>query len=140
MASCLSDPLIHYGKHFGRTRHALCSIRTLLKNGRLRLERVSNGDPGLTFRGRFGSTPIPSLSFDGSTFREEKEHHVFQSLLQMIPGLEARLLESSEEELRLIADLVRNLHYIGDRCSHADLPTRRFKRVSPVLDPTILRA
>jgi len=58
----------------------------------------------------------------------------------MIPGLEARLLESSEEELRLIADLVRILHLSVIGGSHADLCTRRFKRVSPVLDLTILRA
>ena len=55
--------------------------------------------------------PVLSFSPDGwNLHREEKEHHVFQCLLQMIPGLEARLMESSEEELRLIADLVRVLH------------------------------
>lgn len=33
LCSCLTDPLVHHGRHFGRTVHALCSIRTLLQNG-----------------------------------------------------------------------------------------------------------
>jgi hypothetical protein len=37
---------------------------------------------------------------------EEKEHCVFRALLRIIPGLENRLLESSDEEVRLVADLV----------------------------------
>jgi hypothetical protein len=36
-ASCLSDPLIGHGRHFGRTVHALCNIQALLANGILRL-------------------------------------------------------------------------------------------------------
>lgn len=42
--SCLSDPLIHHGRHFGRTLHALCNIHSLLTNGILRtieLDEVS---------------------------------------------------------------------------------------------------
>lgn len=42
--SCLSDPLIHHGRHFGRTLHALCNINSLLTNGVLRtieLDEVS---------------------------------------------------------------------------------------------------
>ena len=41
------------------------------------------------------------------THRERREHRVFKELLQMVPGLEERLLQSSEEEARLVADLVR---------------------------------
>ena len=41
-ARCLSDPLIHHGRHFGRTQHALCSIRTLLKNGVFRRTELDN--------------------------------------------------------------------------------------------------
>jgi hypothetical protein len=44
-ASCLSDPLIGHGRHFGRTVHALCNIQVLLANGILRLgERLD--EPG----------------------------------------------------------------------------------------------
>lgn len=39
-------------------------------------------------------------------FRERKEYAVFRDLLRMIPGLEGRLMESSEEEVVAIADLV----------------------------------
>jgi hypothetical protein len=39
--------------------------------------------------------------------RERREHRVFTKLLQMIPGLEERIMNSSEEEVGFIADLVR---------------------------------
>ena len=38
--------------------------------------------------------------------RERREHRVFSKLLQMVPGLEERLVGSSEPEVVLIADLV----------------------------------
>lgn len=40
------------------------------------------------------------------SLRERREHRVFMKLLQMIPGLEERLVQSSEPEVVLIADLV----------------------------------
>jgi hypothetical protein len=39
--------------------------------------------------------------------RERREHRVFTKLLQMIPGLEERIMNSSGEEVGFIADLVR---------------------------------
>lgn len=41
-----------------------------------------------------------------SVFRERQEYVVFRELIRMVPGLEARLMESSEEEIIAIADLV----------------------------------
>jgi hypothetical protein len=38
--------------------------------------------------------------------RERREHRVFRQMLQAIPGLEARLMGGSEEEVVFIADLV----------------------------------
>lgn len=38
--------------------------------------------------------------------RERREHRVFHSLLNTIPGLEERLMNSSPEEIRMIGDLV----------------------------------
>jgi hypothetical protein len=29
------DPLVHHGRHFGRTIHALCSVQALITNGLL---------------------------------------------------------------------------------------------------------
>jgi hypothetical protein len=39
--------------------------------------------------------------------RQRREYQVFTTLLQMIPGLEDRLVEGSEEGVVQIADLVR---------------------------------
>jgi hypothetical protein len=38
--------------------------------------------------------------------RERREHRIFQALLQMIPGLEERLMEGSNEDVIHIAELV----------------------------------
>jgi hypothetical protein len=41
--SCVTDPLVHYGRHFGRTEHALCCVHKLMQNGILRsVERAGN--------------------------------------------------------------------------------------------------
>jgi hypothetical protein len=39
--------------------------------------------------------------------RERREHVVFKKLIQMIPGLQERLVNGSEEDLLHVADLVR---------------------------------
>ena len=39
--------------------------------------------------------------------REHKEHTVFRKFLRSVPGLESHLMSFSEEEVILIADLVR---------------------------------
>jgi hypothetical protein len=31
----VTDPLVHHGRHFGRTVHALCNVQSLLTNGLL---------------------------------------------------------------------------------------------------------
>ena len=33
VASRMGDPLIHYGRHFGRTVHAMCNVQVLLAQG-----------------------------------------------------------------------------------------------------------
>ena len=45
-----------------------------------------------------------------SRLRDRREHRIFKQLLQMVPGLEQRLMNSPEEELVLVADLVRFVH------------------------------
>jgi hypothetical protein len=37
LPSCVGDPLVHYGRHFGRAVHAMCSIQALLTNGIVRM-------------------------------------------------------------------------------------------------------
>jgi hypothetical protein len=40
------------------------------------------------------------------SIRERREHKVFQQLLLMIPGIEERLMEGSDEDIVHIAELV----------------------------------
>jgi len=42
-ASCSGgpDPLVHHGRHFGRTVHALCTVGALLNNGILRMGELA---------------------------------------------------------------------------------------------------
>ena len=39
-------------------------------------------------------------------YRARKEHRVFEKLLQMVPRLTERLVEASDEESMMVADLV----------------------------------
>ncbi|KAM6493885.1 hypothetical protein JOM56_010246 [Amanita muscaria] len=84
-----SDPLVHHGRHFGRTVHAMCSVQALITNGILLL-------------GEDGEVTEESL-----TAEQRKEYNVFQQLLQMVPRLNERLMEGSEEECMSIADLIQ---------------------------------
>jgi len=45
---CTADPLIHHGRHFGRTVHALCNVQALLTNGLLRIGELA-GEPDESF-------------------------------------------------------------------------------------------
>lgn len=33
LSRCFTDPLVHHGRHFGRTIHAMCNFPTLINNG-----------------------------------------------------------------------------------------------------------
>ena len=46
--SCVTDPLIGHGRHFGRTVHALCNLKTLITNGLLRRVELAD-EPEETF-------------------------------------------------------------------------------------------
>jgi len=52
------------------------------------------------------STQTPLLTLH---YRERKELEVFHELLGMVPGLEEWLMESSEDKVILVADLVSQL-------------------------------
>lgn len=45
---CIANPLIHFGRHFGRTIHALCNVSALITNGLLRLSELVD-EPEETF-------------------------------------------------------------------------------------------
>jgi hypothetical protein len=40
--SCVTDPLVHHGRHFARTVHALCNVHALLTNGILRMVELAD--------------------------------------------------------------------------------------------------
>ncbi|KAH7913392.1 hypothetical protein BJ138DRAFT_1002389 [Hygrophoropsis aurantiaca] len=87
--SCHADPLVHHGRHFGRTVHALCNVQALITNGILRLGELADE---------------PEESF---TAEERREHRVFQCLLHMIPGLEERLMNGEAEDVVIVAELIQ---------------------------------
>ena len=49
------------------------------------------------------------MALMGGSFRERREHRIFQELLGSVPGLEERLLHGSEEEVDIVAELVNFL-------------------------------
>jgi hypothetical protein len=104
LARCISDPLVHHGRHFGRTVHALCSLHALITNGLLRDgERADEPEESFTAECILF---LLSAYISLVPYREQREYRVYRSLLNMIPGLEERLVNSSDEETRMIADLV----------------------------------
>jgi hypothetical protein len=36
-----TDPLVHHGRHFGRTVHALCSVQALVTNGLIHVDELA---------------------------------------------------------------------------------------------------
>jgi len=61
-SSCIADPLIHHGRHFGRTVHALCSIRTLVQNG-LRRMTPPGDDTDVIATTQYGLFPFSQCPF-----------------------------------------------------------------------------
>jgi hypothetical protein len=98
-----ADPLVHHGRHFGRTVHALCSVHALLNNGILRMGELEHHHED-EFTHEYAVSLYQCICFIRSC-RERREHHIFESLLQMVPGLEARLLNNTDEEIGHVADL-----------------------------------
>jgi hypothetical protein len=42
LCRCITDPLVHHGRHFCRTVHALCNVQALLTNGVLRTVELAD--------------------------------------------------------------------------------------------------
>lgn len=58
---CVTDPLIHHGRHFGRTVHALCSVKGLFTNGLLRAAMLEE-TPDIVFEDEYGLVPHTTAS------------------------------------------------------------------------------
>ncbi|KAG1737963.1 hypothetical protein EDB19DRAFT_1580090, partial [Suillus lakei] len=82
--SSATDPLVHYGRHFGQTVHTLCNFQVLLTNRILQM-------------GELADTPEENF-----TAKERREHHVFQELLKSVAGLEERLIISLSYVFKVI--------------------------------------
>ncbi|KAF6756910.1 hypothetical protein DFP72DRAFT_846283 [Ephemerocybe angulata] len=80
-----TDPLVHHGRHFGRTVFAFANIHALLVAG---INADEDKPP--------------------QTQQERRELRVFKKLIAMIPGFEERIFSlESEEELMGIANLLQ---------------------------------
>ena len=136
---CTTDPLVHHGRHFGRTVHALCSVPTLLLNGILRSgERADDPEECFTPESVFNIRVIFTMnSLITFVFRELREHRVYDTLLKMIPNLEERLMNASEEEVAMIAELAGVEELFDPTCTDNGSSYKRGLRVP---GPTIRRA
>ena len=94
-----------HGHHFCRTVHALCNVKALLTNGILRLGELAE-EPEEAFTAECALIPNIYLVLLIHYGRERREHRVFGVLLQMVPGLESRLMSSDGDNVIHIADMV----------------------------------
>ncbi|KAJ3504875.1 hypothetical protein NMY22_g17775 [Coprinellus aureogranulatus] len=85
-----TDPLVSYGRHFGRTVHAFCRPFPLIKDG---LARQLQFQAGI-------------LIEEELPLQEQREHQIFNALLDLSPGLDSRILQASADELHYLADTI----------------------------------
>ncbi|KAF6760739.1 hypothetical protein DFP72DRAFT_988103 [Ephemerocybe angulata] len=90
MARRRGDPLLHYGRHFGRTVRTFCRLQPLLRNGM-----------GRTMQLELGRMVEEDLSES-----EHKDHAVYKTLLAMVPGLEEKLNTGSDREVFYVGDML----------------------------------
>ncbi|KAH6888779.1 hypothetical protein BKA70DRAFT_1121390 [Coprinopsis sp. MPI-PUGE-AT-0042] len=88
---CRTDPLVHHGRHFGRTIQAFCRVQTLIKNGLSRSIQMTFG----------------RLEEDQLTPIERREHAIYEELLKLSPDLERRLCNGSDEDIFHVAELIQ---------------------------------
>ncbi|KAH6907219.1 hypothetical protein BKA70DRAFT_1104875 [Coprinopsis sp. MPI-PUGE-AT-0042] len=98
---CRTDPLVHHGRHFGRTIQAFCRVQTLIKNGMI---------------GTFQLEISHELVEEDLSGQEKHEHAIYKDLLRLSPEIEKRLCTGSEEDIFHIADLIQK----GSSSARAD--------------------
>ncbi|KAH6911947.1 hypothetical protein BKA70DRAFT_1370418 [Coprinopsis sp. MPI-PUGE-AT-0042] len=98
---CRTDPLVHHGRHFGRTIQAFCCVQTLIKNGMIR---------------KFQIEVTHELAEEDLSKQERREHTIYQELLALSPDLEKRLCTGTDEDVFHIADLIQK----GSSSARAD--------------------
>ncbi|KAI0310377.1 hypothetical protein OF83DRAFT_1178605 [Amylostereum chailletii] len=82
----LSHPLVHHGRHFGRTVHAMCNVEKLLIDGLAMLSKAP----------------------EELTAKERRQKKVYAELMKIVPTLEDQLTSesSTEEDVRIAAQRV----------------------------------
>jgi hypothetical protein len=105
-----SDPLVHHGRHFGCTVHAMCNVQALITNGILQMAAETSEE-------YLPSQCANSDRFDTNSFliflhRARKEYRIFRRLLGMVPHLEERLMECMDDEVMGMGELVHAFGWI----------------------------
>ncbi|KAH6887773.1 hypothetical protein BKA70DRAFT_1122102, partial [Coprinopsis sp. MPI-PUGE-AT-0042] len=97
-----TDPLVHHGRHFGHTVYAFVNIYALIINGLVQEadEEDAPEEP------QYVNPSIPCRTYSPFA-RARQEARVYQKLLKMIPSLNQRLLDASEEEVIAIAAMIQ---------------------------------
>ena len=135
--STTTNPLVSYGQHFGSTIHALANVKVLVTNSILHLgELVEELEEIFTIEWVWKSLGKKTISHDWFHFRQRREHHVFQQLLQMVPGLEEHIMSGNDGQIMEVAEHVCQVH--RNSCFIVLIPFS-FRKVCQVLKPTIPR-
>ncbi|KAJ2929074.1 hypothetical protein H1R20_g8016, partial [Candolleomyces eurysporus] len=87
-----TDPLVHYGRHFGRTIRMFCSFEPLLNSGATLETAIKAG----------------RLTIDDLGDEERKEYEIFNELLRLVPELRERLWskDANSNETLYIASML----------------------------------
>ena len=86
----------------------MCNVRVLITNGLVRMAESEGEVQEETLTFEFVSI-LSCLYFCSRTmleYRARGEHRVFKKLMELVPRFTERLLEASDEESMMIADLV----------------------------------
>ncbi|TFK17107.1 hypothetical protein FA15DRAFT_683610 [Coprinopsis marcescibilis] len=85
-----TDPLVHHGRHFGRTIQAFCRVQSLVQNGLT-----------VTIQIELGRTSEDQLNIG-----ERREYEIYKQLLGLSPMLEERLCTGSPQEIYYISEMI----------------------------------
>ncbi|KAH6901412.1 hypothetical protein BKA70DRAFT_1374771 [Coprinopsis sp. MPI-PUGE-AT-0042] len=89
--SCRTDPLVHHGRHFGRTIQAFAVSQTLIKNGLSRSVEMTFG----------------RLEEDQLTPAERREHAITKNSSSFLLVLRSACAMASDEDMFHIAELIQ---------------------------------
>ncbi|KAF7970772.1 hypothetical protein HWV62_23120 [Athelia sp. TMB] len=89
-----TDPMVHRGRHFGRTVSAIITVKTLVSEGIARHLRLHKEEIAL-------SDLVP---------QEQREHQVFTLLLEAVPDLLERMGESLEAGMHICSMLQKGIN------------------------------